>query len=904
MKKIFFCYTEDPIIEQTTNEIYYYKNSTPEYTKYISSEVDVALKECFSYDLKYLDGYKCVNSFPNYKVLNTDKTFGICYDNYNNCKEKGYNFANSSSKICSKNCDVLTLLDDNNDIILNDNNCLNTCPTDPTETYEDKNFCKTSCNFYIEKSGIKKCTDECQYYNIINGKKICTEKCEKEGKNYYYLTFDDRKGECVESCKIIDGYTFSYNTTFDHQPCITSCPKEKGYLFYDENNICQTECKKYYLEIDENTIECVEHCPNNKPVIFPGNICMESSENCPPEAPFFFEELIEIEEGENYNVKKCVPSCSENNFEFYKNSNKECIHQCPNESDDNEKYSFKGVCYQNCPDGLYYSDNSCVLNCEKYFFKSDENKLICTDSCENYITSYGECVEKCPIGENYINNNNNNCSTSCKKYENQYYQSEETVTLDGGDTYTIYKCLTDIVSCIENTDNGKTVSLDGTKECISGCGNLYEYEGVCYSSCINNQNAKFSFGINNNEKVCKSQCEEPYPYSGNDKICIASCDELANTKTIDGSNCVDKCDISSNSENKSLNLYNEKYYCKPKCEQSEKRFLKSNYICISKCEAPNNYVVNPVDENDNSEYVNECRTECPEDKQYIRKIDDEYICSDKPCGKDGDSDEYIYYYMDTKICLKKCDQLYSYEKNSDIDNEIQKFCVNSCNFFFPLKLYHDEEVITSGETNTYNYKCVENCKENNENRKFSKSNGYCGDDCDENEFYFDIEESDYICLSSCPYGSINEGKICKKCEDFSPKKYIDEDGKCIDDCIQSKTDFIFHNEDEYICTNTCSNKKIENNVCVDNCSPENPYINGNNCLDICPFSKRFFLDLDKICLFDCPKSSKYYTIEEIDQNILYKCQDSCQAYVPNSYKNMNATFCFEDNNCKNDYPFL
>ena len=62
-------------------------------------------------------------------------------------------------------------------------------------------------------------------------------------------------------------------------------------------------------------------------------------------------------------------------------------------------------------------------------------------------------------------------------------------------------------------------------------------------------------------------------------------------------------------------------HLRDKCYQTDSdslslpiRFSTSNYICISKCEAPNNYVV--ID--GNSEYANQCLSECPKDKPILK----------------------------------------------------------------------------------------------------------------------------------------------------------------------------------------------------------------------------------------------------------------------------------------------
>jgi hypothetical protein len=167
--------------------------------------------------------------------LNTDSTFGICYANYGQCDNAQYKYHNSTNKICSKKCDslIIEIPEDSTDDNLKANTCLIDCPDN---YFQDKEKCKTSCEFYFEESGKVKCTDQCQYYKVDEGKKKCVDKCQKDGKYTFYLPSD---GKCIDSCSedLSPGLLYSYSTDEDHQPCISACPKEKGYLNYDEKNI-------------------------------------------------------------------------------------------------------------------------------------------------------------------------------------------------------------------------------------------------------------------------------------------------------------------------------------------------------------------------------------------------------------------------------------------------------------------------------------------------------------------------------------------------------------------------------------------------------------------------------------------------------------------------------------------
>ena len=887
-EKGYICYINDP----TNGEAPFYLNDTENNIIKIFEDAN----GCLGTEYKFLRDNNCVKncSDDEYKILPDDTNLGKCLQKGadgsvpNECVSMFYN----ETKICKDSCSLFTILDteyiSNNKI-----NCIEKCPT---ELYENGDKCSSDCGekFYIE-SPIRKCVDQCDYHKIVqitgtesSTKKICVDECiGTDGKKIFY----DSSGKCVDSCKDITDFTFSYNTTYNHQPCINKCPDNLPY-YYDDNNhekICLKECDKFYKNNNDKMI-CTESCDTNS-IILPGNICSSSNTDCPNNAPF-----KSLEDTVN-NIIRCVESCPSTNPK-YKSSTKKCVRNCEaTDGSDKEIYSFNNACYEKCPDGLYIEENNeCVSNCQSKLFKRESDQLKCITTCESdkYITTSGECVDDCPIGEIYIEkkDNKNYCLTYCVSGNKFYEKFKE---IKDGDTllYTIYKCLPDITSCKDNQGNNK-YSIDGTKECISSCGNLYEYEenGTCYSNCINLPGKSFSYTTTtegqNNKCInsCRDITDPNLPYFGSNHVCVSTCEDFPGNKTIndDDGACVSKCNISSEYKYLEKNNGDSKYHCKNGCQNSGTlRYLSSDYICTSKCEIPNNYVVETKNDNENDINLNECLSKCPSTKIYMRENSNkEYVCSDTPCNEENE-----FYYMNTNICMSECgNSLYSYTYNS------KKYCVTSCDFFKDKILYHDDD----------NHKCVEDCSTNSdEENKYMKSNMHCGV-CESTEFYFEEGENKFICLSKCPKGSMNENgnKICKPCSALG--KYVDENGNCVDKCDDSTTGYIYHNEGEYNCLDKCSKNYIEDNTCVNSCSGTKPYIYENNCVDVCPTVKRFYLPDNKICLNDCPQSSKYYTISEVNSKNYYECQSNCDSYINNPDSRMNATYCLGED-CKDEYPF-
>ena len=217
--------------------------------------------------------------------------------------------------------------------------------------------------------------------------------------------------------------------------------------------------------------------------------------------------------------------------------------------------------------------------------------------------------------------------------------------------YTIYKC---IGSCTWE----KPVYKNDSKECIENCGNLYELNGVCYSSC--DQNNYFStYDSTNNKYICSNQCDSQYPFpEETKKICEKECSFISSRIAIiktdpDKKYCVNKCEEEDNGYNYlQIKEEDNKLYCLKKCPQ---KYDNEKKICMQKYQKPKNYVKD-----------NECLTECPSPDDKFTEIDGEYICSTS-C----ETDPFFYTYKDSNLCLQNC---YS----GDYLEEEGKICINDC----------------------------------------------------------------------------------------------------------------------------------------------------------------------------------------------------------------------------------
>jgi hypothetical protein len=332
---------------------------------------------------------------------------------------------------------------------------------------------------------------------------------------------------------------------------------------------------------------------------------------------------------------------------------------------------------------------------------------------------------------------------------------------------------------------------------------------------------------------------------------LSDCSEYQSNDIINDENnaCVGSCNLESNY--KFLEEDNAgKKHCKLKC-QKYMRYSTTDYICREKCEYPYNYVVEELDNtiNNNDIKINECLRECPTEYSYMRQNSkNEYICSNIKCSEEivPQDQKYSYFFMDTNICMKDCGNSFRYDYNS------KNYCVSSCDFFQHTKLYNYVDGVNNEN------KCVEICNSlNNQNYKFSRIDGFCGANCN-NEGVELFHDNNNICLVSCPknYTANVDTKECVSC--INAGLYIDKDGNCITDCSLSSNGYIYHNENSKECIDKCSTSFIKDNECVNSCGRDNNYIYDNYCVKVCPISRNYFnsiaTEVVKTCLPYCPEN--------------------------------------------------
>ena len=888
-EKDYICYKGKPTIGVDSEYIYYYSSSG--IYKYTKNQED-----CLKAGYSYLEGSECVKqcqSKEKYRALPSNNKLGICFDSTEPIPEK-CKFYNKTTNICSDNCEFF-IIEDSTYINDKEENCVLQCPENLYE-YEKEKICKSDCDLsFVSEEPKKKCMHSCDKFQLgTEPTKKCVDKCKKDDGSYMNFKIENGNKICKDNC---DEGEYSLSKEDDHQFCLSKCPDTHPY--YDNNKICVNKCNYY-----KQNNECADNCENDQ-YVFPGNYC--STNKCPSNAPFYYSKRIST----SGKVKICVSNCGEiedNKYKYYKINKvcdtnepqmcyeeKECVENCG--GDNSINLNYEGRCVDKCPDGLFQNETaSCISRCnpniyEKVFDNENENNYIlkCLSNCpsqendvKKYLTYSGECVSVCPNGENYIGSNNK-CLSSCKEnIGKDFYQK-----IEGTNNY----------KCLENC--GELLNIEGTKECVTSCNTLYEYNGTCYKSCLSNSKPYQFSTINesggNGKNICSDKCHETQSNYANDKICKSGCSDLPFNKTIndtEGSKaCVEECDLNSDYKflDNETNGEISTFYCRTTCNSNNKRYLKSNYKCLDKCPEPNNFI------EENGDNPIECLNKCPNDKPYARLENEEYICSNIECGKksEDNSKKQDHYYIDKKICIEKCE-----DNDYIIEINDLKICTTSCDYYDSKKLYsYEKEGIPQK-------KCVFLCNETvqDNNLLYSSLDGKCAESCGEKEYY-DI--NDKICRIKCPVGKKIDGQECKDTcyAENAENKYENENGFCVKNCSESKTGYIYHKKDEYKCINACPNLYLEGNECTQNCSENNPYMYGKLCYPRCPMDKRFFTEDNNTCIFDCPKDKPYYKITGTDPDFKYECSSICKAYIENPDKNMNAKKCLGDQ-CNDDQYYI
>ena len=506
---------------------------------------------------------------------------------------------------------------------------------------------------------------------------------------------------------------------------------------------------------------------------------------------------------------------------------------------------------QICP--FYYdSDDLCKLNLNnnQYFYIDKSYGLninIMKDFCPygNLLNKY--CIEECPNGLGMKDGKCILCPTEYSPYLK--YGSKQ---CEGWiDPYSPFP------------QNGNIYY-----DC-----NLKYFENNCYSYCSE------IYGINkDNSNECDT-CESKSQIFNND-ICIDSCVSDKGIGKVNmelnginytfckncseigefyyNNTCYDKCPFSSQ-------LYDEKKNCYFCYEINPKKPFNLNGTCVSGCEkgyqkiekGEEIYCRYCKEENLYFAHNEKCEPSCEEHSLYYPENNICYFCNE--------TEKNLYYQNNS--CVSKCDKGYeAIKKEGDL----------YCNYCHNKSQYY------------YNEKCEEKCPEG---YAWNVTDNICVNCFEELGKFL----KDHSCVASCgTYRLINN--TCQQC----PQDNFFFEYQCVEKCPENTVLF-----DKTYCK--ICNGKIENKLCVDECSKgyvvnktkiggtnievdkcvtceelnNNSWYNGNECVENCPKTK--YHAKDNIChLCFCGFST-------------YKCDEESDKCICNNTKVQGEIF---GNNCE------
>ena len=580
---------------------------------------------------------------------------GICYKI---CKKDSiYSFSETEAgkRICSTGCNpnsnnkyygedriCVDKCSGSNYIINYNNSCVNKCDNNTeykylvTETSTNEGneiktyYCKNTCDKKYSLSDYI-CVEKCEKPNnfVINNK-ICSEKCEEN----QYAVYDNTTKEyyCKDKCDSDTPFIYYYK---EEKICIDKC--DDGHYIIENTNECISSCNKinnsntyyFYEPTDSSPYKCVQRCPKEKPFIV---------------------------------FNHCKENCTQFGYQYYLESEKECLDKCP---PDYVKNGFQ--CIKNCKlsNNTFLDENgNCIESCansivgNNYYYESDKK---CIKKCnESDFIDNNKCVSSCPDTNKFIYNKK--CVENCLPDKNYYIGMFEHGEID----LNIF-CLTDCPKDYPFFENDSNKS----HKCSGSCSSFYitnDDPFVISKECVEKCENEYKFYVvhNKTHKECLKECtkEKKYYYKSDSiNICVERCPPEHPYHESNSFECIDHC----NTNYAYYNVTIENKECVPGCERGDFWYKDSNesIICVKNCFDVENKGFRF------STPENECVISCNETKNlrgrngfcecnsfFYYNENGNLVCfegSTNKCGEEGkDSQNYTIQINGTKQCIQNC----------------------------------------------------------------------------------------------------------------------------------------------------------------------------------------------------------------------------------------------------------
>ena len=412
-------------------------------------------------------------------------------------------------------------------------------------------------------------------------------------KNFDGSSCSSEFGYMFDSCELVYLNMKSFKIIGTNVKNTNTAPKELEYFCVDDTTIkdilaihythfnCSNICFEENIKIDQNQKKCIKSCSDNNFLYEYNNICMNE---CP--------------EGTQKILKNEI-ICSEiipENYYLEINSNiyKECYNTCKrcngtgNETNNN--------CYECIDDFIFLTDsfankNNCYKKCKFYYYFDENNNYKCTetDSCPNnykLIRQKNKCIDECK-------NNRNNL-----------------------DLFEFHN------TCVEECPNYTKIDKEANK-CLESCDETkFEYHNYCLIDCPNG-----TYKIFTNKNICGETKPENYYYLDSRtniyKPCHYNCLNCYGEGDENNNNCIE-CRLNftklnePNKENNCIScqynyyIIDNNYICTDNinCPEGYNKLIKEKNKCIDNCINDNIYQF---------EYNNICYTNCPKGTYSMSK---------------------------------------------------------------------------------------------------------------------------------------------------------------------------------------------------------------------------------------------------------------------------------------------
>ena len=359
-------------------------------------------------------------------------------------------------------------------------------------------------------------------------------------------------------------------------------------FYKDAEGNCKSICdnNKYKLDIDNNICTEDNTCSNDKLMLIPNEVCIETCD-----------ESIYIKNSTHCGLCRDFGIIGK---EYKLINGTECIEYNKNTMD----YFNEKLKLLKCKNNYRLINNDCVPNCYKLCEdikcskpSINESNQYCTECKQNYFLFQENCNENCPqrhqadnTTKTCIECNDTNCNTfinntcKCTHCKNEYFLNSSNIC---------ESCPNNCSKCNNSTT---------CEECIND--HFINSQGVC-TPCPNNCSIKED--DNCQCKVCDKG------YFKNIDTC-QKCDDNCQSCSLNETNCT-SCEIGKflTTENKCLN-------CDEKCLTCDSNENNVNNICLS-CNKTSAYKYLVNDDSDKT-----CVENCTE---VGREFNEDYTCKSK-----------------------------------------------------------------------------------------------------------------------------------------------------------------------------------------------------------------------------------------------------------------------------------